>query len=80
MPAGLLSLRSVVLATGLMMTIALPNVVSAAPMRVPFEASYRGSAAFTSASTVQFSGTGKATLLGASTNSGDIVIHGPDGS
>jgi hypothetical protein len=24
--------------------------------------------------------TGKATLLGASTNSGDIVIHGPDGS
>ena len=75
-----LSLRPVVLAIGLMMTVALPNLVSAAPAGVPFEASYTGTATFTSASTVQFSGAGKATLLGASTNSGDVVIHGPDGS
>jgi hypothetical protein len=44
-----------------------------------FAASCAGSAAYTSASTVHFSGTSNATLLGASTNSGDIVT-GPDAS
>jgi hypothetical protein len=74
-----LSLRPVLLAIGLM-TVALPNVASAAPTGEPFVSSYAGTPAFTSASTVQFSGSGKATLLGASTNTGDIVIHGPDAS
>jgi hypothetical protein len=74
----LLSLRAVVLAIGLM-AVALPNV-SAAPGGASFVSSYAGTGAFTSASTVHFSGSGKATLLGASTNTGDVVIHGLDPS
>jgi hypothetical protein len=77
-----LSLRAVVLAIGLM-TVALPNVASAAPgssTGAPFEASYTGTAAFTSATTIQSSGTGTARLLGASTSRGLTVIHGPDAS
>jgi hypothetical protein len=62
------------------MTVALPNAASAAPTGVRFVSYYAGSAAFTSASTVQFSGSGKASLRGASTNTGNIVIHGPDAS
>jgi len=73
------SIRPVVLAIGLMI-VAIPNVASAAPTGVPFEASYAGSAAFTSPTTVHFSGTGTARLLGASTNTGEIAIHGPDAS
>jgi hypothetical protein len=72
-------LRPVILAISLM-TVVLPNVASAASTGAPFEASYAGGAAFTSESTVHFSGSGTARLLGASTNSGDIVIHGPDPS
>ena len=74
----------VVLAIGLM-TVALPGAASAASItatqsRVPFAAAYAGSANFTSASTVHFSGTGVASSLGASSNSGVIVITGSDTS
>jgi hypothetical protein len=67
------------MAVGLM-TVALPNAAFAAPTGSAFQATYTGTGAFTSATTVQFNGTGKATLLGASTNHGDIVITGPDAS
>jgi hypothetical protein len=82
MRSMLLSLRPVVLAIGLM-TVALPNLASAAPgspTGAPFRATYTGTGAFTSATTVQFNGTGTASLLGASTNHGDIAITGPDAS
>jgi hypothetical protein len=77
-----LSLRGVVLAMFLM-TGMLSNAASAAsttPAGAPFRASYAGTAAFTSASTVLLSGTGTGTLLGAGTNRGDAVIHGLDPS
>jgi hypothetical protein len=74
-----LSLRSVVLVIGLMI-VAMPTVASAAPTGAPFVASYAGSATFTNAGTGQFSGTGTARLLGASTNSGELVFRGPDTS
>src|SRR5215471_291724 len=80
MRSMMLSLRPVVLAIGLMMAAALPNVASAAPTGSEFRATYTGTGVFTSATTVQFDGRGQATLLGASTNHGDIVIHGSDAS
>jgi hypothetical protein len=76
----MLSLRPVVLAIGVIMTIALPNAASAAPTGAPFEASHTGTAAFTNPATIQSSGSGTARLLGASTSSGLTVIQGPDAS
>jgi hypothetical protein len=72
------SFRPVVLAIGLLLTVALPNMASAASTGAPFEATYTGNAAFTNATTIQSSGTGSARLLGASTTSGITVIDGAD--
>ena len=47
---------------------------------LPFTATYSGSAAFTSQSTVSFLGSGTATHMGRITNVGTIVLNGPDGS
>ena len=82
MRSTLSSLRAVLLAIGLV-TFALPNAVLAAPgtsVGAPFVATYSGSAAFTSATTIQSSGTGTARLLGATTSTGNTVIQGPDAS
>jgi hypothetical protein len=43
----------------------------------PFEASYSGTAAFTSATTALFTGTGSARRLGRSTNVNHITVSGP---
>lgn len=59
------------------------NPAHAASM-VPLRASFAGTAAFTSSSTVHFSGTGISTLLGLIKNDGQVTITGlgascPDG-
>lgn len=45
--------------------------------QVPFQASYSGTAAFTSATTALFTGTGIATALGRSANVNHITVSGP---
>jgi len=45
---------------------------------VPFKASYSGSAAMTSQTTVSFNGSGSATHMGRVTNVGTISLTGPD--
>jgi hypothetical protein len=47
---------------------------------VPFKASYSGSAAFTSQTTVSFNGSGNATHMGRITNVGAVNLTGPDAS
>src|SRR5262245_12548384 len=47
---------------------------------VPFKASYSGSAAFISQTTVQFKGSGNATHMGRITNLGTVNLTGPDAS
>jgi hypothetical protein len=66
------------LAVGAILLSAQPAV--AARTQVPFVGTYSGSAAFTSETTVSFSGTGISTIIGLSANDGRIVITGPDGS
>ena len=53
------------------------NSASAAGHQVPFQASYSGTAAFTSATTALFTGTGIASHLGRSTNVNHITVTGP---
>ncbi len=53
------------------------NSASAAGTQVPFQASYSGTAAFTSATTALFTGKGIATHLGSSTNENHITVSGP---
>ena len=53
---------------------------AAASTQVPFVGTYSGAAAFTSETTVSFSGTGVSTIIGLSANEGQIVITGPDTS
>jgi hypothetical protein len=53
---------------------------AAASRPLPFVGTYSGAAAFTSETTVSFSGNGVATLIGRSANEGRIVITGPDRS
>ena len=53
---------------------------AAAGHQVPFRASYSGTAAFTSATTALFTGTGIASHLGSSTNVNNITVLGPDTS
>jgi hypothetical protein len=53
------------------------NSASAADTQVPFHASYSGTAAFTSATTALFTGTGVASHLGRSTNVNHITVSGP---
>ena len=53
------------------------NSASAADTQVPFHASYSGTAAFTSATTALFTGTGIASHLGRSTNVNHITVTGP---
>ena len=50
---------------------------AAAGHQVPFRASYSGTAAFTSATTALFTGTGIASHLGRSTNVNHITVTGP---
>ena len=50
------------------------NSASAAGHQVPFQASYSGTAAFTSATTALFTGTGIASHLGYSTNVNHITV------
>src|SRR5215469_12365201 len=50
---------------------------AAAGHQVPFQASYSGTAAFTSATTALFTGTGIASHLGRSTNENHITVTGP---
>jgi hypothetical protein len=69
---------SMLLAIGAIWLSAHPAV--AAGPQVPFRGTYSGSAAFTSETTVSFSGTGVSTIIGRSANEGRIVITGPDGS
>jgi len=45
--------------------------------RVPFQGSYSGTAAFTSATTALLTGTGIASYLGRSTNENHITVSGP---
>jgi hypothetical protein len=52
----------------------------AATVPLPFTATYSGSSAFTSQSTVSFLGSGTATHMGRITNVGTIVLSGPDSS
>ena len=55
--------------------------VSAASVHgVPFGGSYSGTAAFTSATTITFSGTGVATYLGRGANEGHVIVTGQDSS
>ena len=53
---------------------------AAAGHQVSFRASYSGTAAFTSATTAVFNGTGIASHLGLSTNENHITVIGPDTS
>jgi len=54
------------------------NPASAASThQVPFHASFSGTAAFTSATTALFTGTGTASHLGRSTNVNHITVSGP---
>jgi hypothetical protein len=54
------------------------NPASAAGVhQLPFQASYSGTAAFTSATTALFTGTGIARYLGRSTNVNHITVSGP---
>ena len=50
---------------------------AAAGHQVPFQASYSGTAAFTSVTTALFTGTGIASRLGRSTNENHITVTGP---
>jgi hypothetical protein len=56
------------------------SVSAAGAHEVPFTGSYWGTAAFTSATTITFSGTGSATYLGRGANEGNVVVTGPDTS
>lgn len=58
--------------------VAIGTVSAAASSSVPFKVSIAGSAAFTSATTVEFDGSGTARLMGAVTNEGTIQITGQD--
>jgi hypothetical protein len=69
----------IVIALGAVGIRALP-VSAAGTHEVPFMGSYSGTAAVTSATTLTFSGTGIATLLGTGANEGQVVITGPDSS
>ena len=51
-----------------------------AKAQVPIHGSYSGTAAFTSTTTVAFTGTGISALLGRGTNQGNLVVTGPDSS
>ena len=53
---------------------------AASTHEVPFQGSYSGTAVFTSATTVTFSGAGIATHLVRGTNEGYTVVTGPDSS
>jgi hypothetical protein len=53
---------------------------AAGSQAVPFRGYYSGTSAFTSATTVTFSGAGISTYLGSSTNEGHVVVTGPDNS
>jgi hypothetical protein len=55
-----------------------PAFATTAPL--PFNATYSGSSAFTSPSTVSFLGSGTATHMGRITNVGTVVVTGPTGS
>ena len=72
--------RLVGLAVSLLATVALGLGVRpafAGDGSVPFKASYAGSAAMTSQTTVSFNGSGNATHMGWSTNTGTADITGP---
>jgi hypothetical protein len=56
------------------------SVSAAGAHDVPFKGSYSGTAAFTSPTTITFSGTGIATHLGSGANEGHVVLTGPDSS
>jgi hypothetical protein len=56
------------------------SVSAAGAQETPFRGSYSGTAAFTSATTITFSGTGIATHLGNGANEGHVVVTGPESS
>jgi hypothetical protein len=66
----------VLLATAPLMVGVRPAFATTEPL--PLRATYSGSAAFTSPSTVLFLGSGTATLMGRITNVGNVVLNGPD--
>jgi hypothetical protein len=73
--------RVVLLAVTLLATVALGLAVRpafAGDGSVPFKASYSGSAAMTSQTTVSFNGSGDATHMGRITNLGAVNVTGPD--
>ena len=53
------------------------SAFAASTHQVPFKAHYSGAAAFTSATTALFTGTGIASHLGRSTNENHITVSGP---
>jgi hypothetical protein len=53
------------------------SAFAAGTHQVPFQGSYSGTAAFTSASTALFTGTGIASHMGRSTNENHITVSGP---
>ncbi len=57
--------------------IGVNSASAAAGHQVPFHASYSGTAAFTSATTALFTGTGIASHLGRSANENHITVTGP---
>jgi len=59
--------------------IGVNSASAAAGHQVPFRASYSGTAAFTSATTALFTGTGIASHLGRSTNVNHITVSGQGG-
>jgi hypothetical protein len=70
---------TMVIPLGVMGMRAIP-VSAASTHQVPFTGSYAGTAAFTSATTITFNGTGIATYLGSGANEGQVVVTGPDSS
>ncbi len=57
--------------------IAANPASAAGTHQIPFNASYSGTAAFTSATTARFAGTGIASYLGRGTNENHITVSGP---
>jgi hypothetical protein len=73
-------IATMLIALGGAMGIRAIPVSAAGTHAVPFEGSYSGTAAFTSATTITFSGTGIATQLGRGANEGHVIVTGQDSS
>ncbi len=71
--------RSAVVLLALVLLLLSGTTVFAKNDGVPFKASFSGSAVLTSPTTIVFAGTGNASHLGRISDTGNVLVTGPDG-